>query len=498
MAAAVVTTGSAWPGGVQPAGGTNALFGSAGRAGAAATAEARRRCGSSDRRRRRCRRRCGCRLWWRSSRCRDDGLSLPGRRPARRRHEGLVRIGTTRRCGSDGRSRRRRCGSSNRRRRRCRRRRGCRRRLRWRCSGCGDDRFRLPGRRPARRRHECLARIGRPRRCSSDGRSRRRYGSSNRRRRRCGCRRRLRWCGRSGRDDGFGLPRRRPARRRHERLARIGGPRRRNDWRSRRRCRRNDCRRRRRRGRRRRCCSDRRRFRCGGGGGGAAGAVVIATRVTAGMLSAVATAGAAAMGAIDRGGGPASDRCSGPDRGSGGGAGGAGVTLVTPSGLPGSAAAGLPGSPVAGPVRGSGLGSLALASFSAASRSRRASRALASRSAASFSTASRCAFWPPLPATIEPICGVCPRVSSAADRPCSYCWPGLADGSAPLAWIWRSAPGRSLVPCGGALSPNQPQPESSARLDTPSKPSQLLPILSCPLRIAILSLLETRPSMLST
>jgi hypothetical protein len=35
---------------------------------------------------------------------------------------------------------------------------------------------------------------------------------------------------------------------------------------------------------------------------------------------------------------------------------------------------------------------------------------------------------------------------------------------------------------GGALS-NQPQPASSAQLDAPSKPSQLLPVLSCPLRI---------------
>jgi len=36
---------------------------------------------------------------------------------------------------------------------------------------------------------------------------------------------------------------------------------------------------------------------------------------------------------------------------------------------------------------------------------------------------------------------------------------------------------------GGPPPPNQPQPVSSAKLDTPSKPSQLLPVLSCPLRM---------------
>jgi hypothetical protein len=92
--------------------------------------------------------------------------------------------------------------------------------------------------------------------------------------------------------------------------------------------------------------------------------------------------------------------------------------------------------------------------------------------------------------TMAPSCGSCPRVSSAAEMPCSYCWP-LPDGNALLAWIWRSAPGRSLaLPGGGPPPPNQPQPVSSAKLDTPSKPSQLLPVLSCPLRIAALSLLE--------
>jgi hypothetical protein len=196
------------------------------------------------------------------------------------------------------------------------------------------------------------------------------------------------------------------------------------------------------------------------------------------------------MGAIDcDGGGAASVR--GPGGGAGGaggadGAGSAGVTFVTPSGLPGSAAAGLPGIPVTGPVR-SDLGSFSfsssLAFFSAASRSRRASRALASRSAASLSAFSFCAFCPPVPLTMEPICGNCPRVSSAAEMPCSYCWPGLADGSAPFAWIWRSAPGRSLALPSGGPPLNQPQPVSSAKLDTPSKLSQPLPLLSCPLRI---------------
>ena len=214
----------------------------------------------------------------------------------------------------------------------------------------------------------------------------------------------------------------------------------------------------------------------GGGGGGAGGALVIAARVIGGTESVVATAGVAANGAAVCG--DAESDC-GPDAG-------AGVTFVAPSGLPGSAAAGLPGMPVAGPSLRSGLAasfSLALASFSAASRSRRASRALASRSADSLSAFSRCAFCPPVPLTREPICGSCPRVSSAAEMPCSYCWP-LAAGNALLAWIWRSAPGRSLALPAGGPPPNQPQPVSSAKLDTPSKPSQLLPVLSCPLRIA--------------
>jgi hypothetical protein len=56
----------------------------------------------------------------------------------------------------------------------------------------------------------------------------------------------------------------------------------------------------------------------------------------------------------------------------------------------------------------------------ATARAWRSSRALASRSAASFSTASFWAFCPPLPATIEPICGVAVRVSSTGAIPASY------------------------------------------------------------------------------
>jgi hypothetical protein len=97
---------------------------------------------------------------------------------------------------------------------------------------------------------------------------------------------------------------------------------------------------------------------------------------------------------------------------------------------------------------------------------------LASRSADRFSASSRCAFWPPRAATIDPICGVAPRVSSAAAMPCSYCRPGLADGKAPLAATWRSAPGRAFWLLLGEPPPNQSQPTSRAKVDTPSRPSQ--------------------------
>lgn len=165
--------------------------------------------------------------------------------------------------------------------------------------------------------------------------------------------------------------------------------------------------------------------------------------------------------------------------------------------LPGSAAAGRPGIPGTAEVRVSGFGSFALASFSAASRATRASRALASRSAASFSAASLCAFWPPLAATIDPICGVVPRVSSVAAMPCSYCRPGLAEGNAPDAATWRSAPGRALPPVAGAPPPNQPQPASSAKVDTPSRPSHRpSPIMSFDLGIAVYPCSNPQPPMM--
>ena len=163
-----------------------------------------------------------------------------------------------------------------------------------------------------------------------------------------------------------------------------------------------------------------------------------------------------------------------------------GAAFVAGSALPGSAAAGRPASDPAGVVRGGGgVGaSLALASRSAASRASRSSRALASRSAASFSAASFWAFWPPLAATIEPICGA--RVSSVAAMPGSYWRPGLAEGSAPVAATWLSAPGRAFWLVEGEPS-NQPQPDRRAREDTPSRPSQRrpVPIMSCCRRIVV-------------
>ncbi|SEN93294.1 hypothetical protein SAMN02990966_00580 [Rhodospirillales bacterium URHD0017] len=216
------------------------------------------------RRRDRCRRGRGRRRC--RGRRRDGRFGLPWWRPARRRHKGSVGIGPPRRRGRSW--RRRRCGSGDRRRcwrccssDRCRRWRSSDRCRRWRNSSCRDNGFSLPRRRPARRRHEGLVRIGRSRRSGDDGRSRwrrRRRWSSDwcRRRRRCRCshRRRLRWCRSRGRDDGLGLPRRRPAWRRHERLARISRTRRRSSDGRRRRWRRCQL--------WRWCCGDRRRFRC--------------------------------------------------------------------------------------------------------------------------------------------------------------------------------------------------------------------------------------------
>ncbi|TAJ32418.1 MAG: hypothetical protein EPO67_11555 [Reyranella sp.] len=137
-----------------------------------------------------------------------------------------------------------------------------------------------------------------------------------------------------------------------------------------------------------------------------------------------------------------------------------------------------------GAPRGAGglAASRALASFSAASRSWRSSRALRSRSACSFSIASFCAFWPPLPCTIEPICGVAVRVSSTAEMPASYCRPLLGAGILPLGVTWRSAPGRGGGPTGAEPPPIQSQPTRIASVDTPSKPSQRpLPTVSGPI-----------------
>jgi hypothetical protein len=185
----------------------------------------------------------------------------------------------------------------------------------------------------------------------------------------------------------------------------------------------------------------------------------------------VGGAGGGAGGAAGEAGGTSGAAGGVRPNGAGSESGDAGVTLVKPSGLPRSAAAGMPGNEPVGASRGGGLGSLALASFSAASRFSRSSRALASRSAASLSALSFCAFCPPLSLTIEPICGVCPRVSSSAVSPGWYCRPGLADGKAPLAVTCRSAPGRAVADVVAPSPPNQPQPLSNAKVDTPSKRS---------------------------
>lgn len=129
------------------------------------------------------------------------------------------------------------------------------------------------------------------------------------------------------------------------------------------------------------------------------------------------------------------------------------------------------GSPAAGgaPLGGS-AGILLLASFSAAVRAWRCSRALASRSAASFSMASFWAFWPPRPATMEPTCGTV-RVSSTGAIPASYWRPELAEGRLALAATEASAPGRAFALGTGALPPNMPQPDRNANADTPTRPN---------------------------
>ncbi len=132
------------------------------------------------------------------------------------------------------------------------------------------------------------------------------------------------------------------------------------------------------------------------------------------------------------------------------------------------------------PLEGGSTGALLLASFSAAARAWRCSRALASRSIASFSAASFCAFWPPRPATMEPTCGPV-RVSSTGAMPESYCRPVLAEGRLAPAATWASAPGRAFALGTGALLPNIPQPDRIANADTPTKPNHRPrpPIMSC-------------------
>src|SRR6185369_15654850 len=104
-----------------------------------------------------------------------------------------------------------------------------------------------------------------------------------------------------------------------------------------------------------------------------------------------------------------------------------------------------------GEVAGAGAGvAPSGAFFNPASRSAlaRASRPWASRLAASWAAASSCAFWPPLPVTIEPSCPP-PRVSSTGAIPASYWRPVPALVSPALAGTWRSAPGRTRSPVAG-------------------------------------------------
>ena len=214
----------------------------------------------------------------------------------------------------------------------------------------------------------------------------------------------------------------------------------------------------------------------GGSGAGAAGA-------SAGGGTGVDVTGAGGGAAVTGGVGVAGGVAVGAAPGAA-----LGVVLVE-SALPSSAAAGRPGRPLGAGFAGGDFFSfslsLAFASRSAASRFSRASRSLASRSAASLSAASFWAFWPPLAATIEPTRGV--RVSSVAANPGSYWRPGLADGSAPVPATLRSAPGRVFWLLKSLPPPNQPQPDSRTRADTPSRLRQRrkLPILSCSRRIVL-------------
>ena len=201
-----------------------------------------------------------------------------------------------------------------------------------------------------------------------------------------------------------------------------------------------------------------------GAGGSGAGGVLAGGGGGTGADVTGAGGGAAVTGGVAAGG-VAGVVCTGCVPGAA-----AGVVLLE-SALPGTDAAGRPGSPGTNErtvvVGGSFSFSLAFSSRSAASRFSRASRSLASRSAVSFSAASFWAFWPPLAATIEPTRGV--RVSSVATYPGSYWRPGLADGSAPLTATLRSAPGRSFWLSNLLPPPNQPQPDSRTRADTPSR-----------------------------
>lgn len=132
-----------------------------------------------------------------------------------------------------------------------------------------------------------------------------------------------------------------------------------------------------------------------------------------------------------------------------------------------------------------GGGAAACAAASAALRSaeRRSASArdLASRTALSLANASCWAFWPPLPATIDPICGPL-RVSSTGATLESYCRPELADGN-PLATTAWSAPGRICLLLTGVLPSNQSQLvrlASSAMVETPRSrlPRRPPPIMS--------------------
>jgi hypothetical protein len=83
-----------------------------------------------------------------------------------------------------------------------------------------------------------------------------------------------------------------------------------------------------------------------------------------------------------------------------------------------------------------------------------------------LASASCCAFWPPLPATIDPICGP-ERVSSIGATLVSYERLALADGKPAETATERSAPGRTCLLLTGVLPSNQSQPEAKASVETP-------------------------------